>query len=835
MGDFEQIYSEIAESDGRRAATLWYWRQVARSIPFFVSDTILWTFIMLKNYFRVARRNLYKNKASSFVNIVGLSVAVAIEVTVFLFIERQFTMDGYHENADNIFLVENQVTRGQDLQLRGDTPIPLGPAMQAEIPQVKRAIRVGGVTSTFKVGDNTFREFVRLVDPEFLDMFSFELRLGNKAAPIGHNDIVLSDEMATKYFGDENPMGQDLTIIFSNEKTRIFRISGVARPFPSKSSFSFNGLIHYDHYDIFEIDQTDWASTTRATFIEVASPADIAIISGQMEGYRLLQNAASPNQAITQFEFANLRSLSLNSHAVSGDISGGTHPASIIVMGLVSLFMLLLSCINYMNLAIATASRRLKEIGVRKAIGSSKGQIIGQFLTENILVCVLALGVGFGIAYFFFTPGFNVLIQGDGLNFGDATLKYFWMFLAGLLVITGLISGAYPAFYISSFSPTAIFRGSTKLGGENIFTRGLLTFQFVLAFLTMIMGVVLAQNANYQASRDWGYDSELLLVLRAQNETQFSLLETELAQLSGVEEIVGARNHFARSWGQPTIEIEGEKFGVSRFDVGEGFIDMYDVSIISGTGFTESSLTEIDGAVIVNEVFANAQGWTPESALGKSFRQDSLTYSIAGVSNNFIYDVFYDAIEPAFIRAIPEEGYRYMSLKLSAGAGVQTEASVRDVWKRVLPNQEYNGFFQDTAFQSIYEENTNIKTIFTIIAVLALIIACLGLFGLAAQKVARRMKEISIRKVLGASVPHLARNLNRSFVIIIVMSAVIASPLGYFAMDALLSSIYADPVPIGPSAFILSFSFVLVTAVLTISTQVRKLVHANPAEVLRNE
>ena len=835
MGDFEQIYTEIAESDGRRCATLWYWRQVARSIPFFVSDTILWTFIMLKNYFLVARRNLYKNKASSFVNIVGLSVAVAIAVTVFLFIERQFTMDGYHENADNIFLVENQIARGKDVQLRGDTPVPLGPAMQARIPQVKRAIRVGGLSSTFKVGDNTFREYVRLVDPEFLDMFSFELRLGDKAAPIGHDDIVLSDEMAKKYFGEENPMGQDLTVIFNDQETRVFTVRGVARPFRSKSSFSFDALIHYDHISIRGTDQTDWGSTTRSTFIEVANPADIEIIAGQMGSFRLQQNEANVNRPITQFEFANLRSLSINSHNVSGDISGGTHPASIIVMGLVSLFMLLLSGINYMNLAVATASRRLKEIGIRKAIGSSKGQIVGQFLTENILTCVLALGVGVGIAYFFFAPGFNVLIQGDGLDFGDATLKYFWMFLAGLLLITGLISGAYPAFYISSFSPTAIFRGSTKLGGENIFTRGLLTFQFVLAFLTMIMGVVMAQNANYQADRDWGYDSELLLVLQTQNESQFSVLETELAQLSGVEEIVGARSHFARSWDQPTIEVDGEKFGAVRFDIGEGFLDMYDVSMISGRGFDASSLTEIDGTVIVNEKFVTTRGWTPESALGKSFREDSLTYSIAGVAGNFIYGYFYDEIEPTYMRAIPEEDYRYMSLKLAAGAGVQTEVAVRDVWKRLLPDQEYNGFFQDTAFQEIFQENTNIKTIFKIIAVLALFIACLGLFSLASQKVARRMKEISIRKVLGASVAHLARKINRSFVIIIVIAAAIASPVGYFAMDALLSSIYADPVTIGPSAFLLSFAFVLVTAVLTIATQVGKLARANPAEVLRNE
>ena len=428
MGDFEQIYSETADADGLRAANIWYWRQVFRSIPFFISDTLIWTVIMLKNYFIVAYRNLYKNKASSLVNIVGLSVAVATTITAFLFIERQYTMDWYHENGENIFLVENYIARGDDVQLRGDTPMPLGPAMQERIPQVRRAIRVADGNATFRVGDNTFQEFIRYVDPEFLDMFSFQLRLGDKSAPIGHADIILSDALATKYFGEQNPMDQELAVIFNEDETRIFTVRGVAKPFPTKASFSFSALVHFEHLSIPGIDETDWETTTRATFIEVANPSDIEMVAGQMEAFRLQQNAENENRPIAQFEFVNLRSLSVNSYGVSGDISGGTHPASIIVMGLISLFLLLLSCINYMNLAVAVASRRLTEIGIRKAIGSSKAQIIGQFLTENILTCVLALGVGIGVAYFLFIPGFNALVLGGGVNFGDANMNYLWPF-----------------------------------------------------------------------------------------------------------------------------------------------------------------------------------------------------------------------------------------------------------------------------------------------------------------------------------------------------------------------------------------------------------------------
>ncbi len=837
MGDFEQIYSDMAESDGPRSADMWYWRQAVRSLPFFISDTLIWSLIMLKNYFHVAYRNLYKNKSSSVVNILGLSIAVATSIVAFVFIENQYTMDSFHEKADTIFLVENYIERGEDQQLRGDTPMPLGPAMQAAIPQVVRAIRVASGNPTFRAGNNTFQEFIRYVDPEFLDLFSFDLRLGNKSTPISHNDIVLSDDLATKYFGKQNPMGQELAVIFSESETRTFTVSAVAKPFPHKASFSFGALIHYDHLSVLNVDQTDWKTTTRATFIEVNNPSDIELIAGQMDEFRVQQNAVNENQPIAEFEFASLRSLSAASYAVAGDISGGSHPASGVALGLISIFMLLLSCINYMNLAVATASRRLKEIGIRKAVGSSKGQIISQFLSENILMCVLSLGVGFGFAYFLLLPGFNALtaVKGGDITIGEANTLYLWVFLMGVLLVTALMSGAYPAFYISSFSPTAIFRGRTKLGGESIFSQSMLTFQFVIAFITMITGVILSQNADYQAQKDWGYDSEHLLVLQTDSESQFDVLETEITQLSGVTQIAGARHHFARDWSPTSVEVGTDKFGAVRFDVGREFLETYDVSIISGDGFDASSMTETDGRIIVNDAFVQSRGWTAESALGKTVREDSLSYTIAGVTADFMYTSFLNPIEPAVLRAIPESDYRYMTIKLSPGAAVQTEQSVQDIWKKLVPNQQYRGFFQDTAFQSVFVENTNIKTMFRFISVVALLIACMGLYGIASQKVARRLKEISIRKVLGASVPHLARKVNRSFVVVLVLAAIISAPLGYMAMDALLNSVYADPIPIRPSGFIISFTFVLGTAALTIASHIRKFVTANPAEVLRNE
>ena len=834
MGDFAQVYADIAEKEGLKEANRWYWKHAIRSIPHFIYDSFYHAMILFSNYLRVARRNLVKNRASSFVNIVGLSVAIGMIMTAFLFIEQQFTMDSYHENADSIYLVETLIQQGSNSHVRGNTPAPLGPAIAADIPQIDRVVRINTGSPTFQKGENTFSEYVFFVDPGFQDMFSFDLRLGDPERGLGPTDIIVSDETAIKYFGDESPIGQTIQVIYSAEETRDYTVTGVAEPFSPKASFSFDALLHWDQQQVYGADMENWAHFVTSTFIQVEDRDNLEPILSSMDGYIEQQNAASTSWVVSDFLVDNLRNLSRHSQAVSGDISGGTHPASIVVLGVIAVFMMLLACINYMNLSVATATRRLKEIGIRKAIGGARGQLILQFLSENLLLCLFALGLGVLLSWGIFTPGFNALTE-DNLTIGGAETVGFWVFMALLLITTGVLSGAYPALYIASFKPTEIFRGKARLGRQHWFTRGFLGFQFVLAFLTMIMGVILAQNAEYQAQKDWGYDGEHVLVLRPLDLDQFNRLEAAIASVPGVVDVVGANNQFGRSWGAPTIEESGEQFASVRFDVGTGFASMFGLTPVAGRLFDEGSYTGNDGRVVVNEEFVRHRGWTPEEALDRSFRQDSVTYAIQGVVADFMYDDFIDPINPVFMRAIGDDAWRFMSVKIAAGSGVQTEEAIQDVWREVAPRREYTGYFQDEVFASMYRENNSIKKLFFFIAIVALVISCMGLFGLAAQNVARRKREIGIRKVLGASLPHLARKMNRSFLTVLVVAAVVSAPLGYLAMNALLHSVYSDPIPIGPLGFILAYGLVLTTAVLTVSTQVRKLTLTNPVDVLRNE
>lgn len=834
MGDFAEVYADIAEKEGVKAADRWYWKHAIRSIPHFISDSIGHAMILFSNYMRVARRNLIKNRGSSFVNIVGLSIAVGMILTAFLFIEKQFTMDGFHEHADSIYLVENIIQQGSNTHVRGNTPAPLGPAIRADNPHVNRVVRINTGSPTFQKGEHTFGEYVFFVDSGFQDMFSFNLRLGNPDRELGPSEIILSHRTAIKYFGDESPIGQTIQVIYSAEETRDYTVIGVTEPFSSKASFSFDALLHWDQQSVYGADLEDWGTFVSSTFIEVRETDNVATVQSSLKEYVTRQNASATSWVVSEFLLDNLRNLSRHSQAVSGDISGGTHPASIIVLGVIALFMMLLACINYMNLSVATATRRLKEIGIRKAIGGARGQLVLQFLSENLLLCLMALALGILLSWGIFTPGFNLMTE-DNLTFSGAETAGLWFFLAALLITTALLSGAYPALYIASFKPTEIFRGKARLGKQHWFTRGFLGFQFVLAFLTMIMGVILAQNAGYQAEKDWGYDGQNVLVVQPQDLAQFSALKAAIENVPGVQDIVGANNHFGRSWGLPTIEEGGDEFAAVRFDVGTDFASVFNIRPVAGRLFDEGSYTRTDGRVIVNEEFARSRGWTPEEAIHRSFRYDSLTYAIQGVVADFMYDDFIDPINPMFMRAIGDDAWRFMSIKISAGSSVRTEEAVKTIWKEVAPRREYTGFFQDDVFADMYRENNSIKKIFFFVAVVALLLSCMGLFGLASQNVARRKREIGIRKVLGASLPDLARKMNRSFLLVMVVAAVVSAPLGYLAMDALLGSVYADPVPIGPLGFILAYGFVMITAIGTVSTQVRKLTLTNPVDVLRNE
>ena len=349
----------------------------------------------------------------------------------------------------------------------------------------------------------------------------------------------------------------------------------------------------------------------------------------------------------------------------------------------------------------------------------------------------------------------------------------------------------------------------------------------------MITGMVFVLNADFQSERDWGYTQDHTYAVRLNEDGQYAALKNEVEQNPNVLAVAGSRHHLGRSWGLTVVDVKGEKLEATRFNVGFDYLETVGLRLKEGRFFAEHFGSDADQAVLINETFARSQGW--HEAVGQQIRADSTAMTVVGVVEDFHYDDFYDPIRPTMFFVADEANHRYLTMKVNAGTGIKTAEGVEASWKRLFPDQPYNGFFQDTVFEEFYRETTNIKRLFAFVALMALIISCMGLFGLAAQNIARRMKEISIRKVLGATVASVTTRINRGFLALLLIAAVIAIPLSYALLNALLNSIYPAPMPLGPAPFVWALVLVFITATGAISSLIYKVVTTNPAEVLRNE
>lgn len=790
---------------------------------------------MLYSYLKLAWRNLLRNKLHAFINIVGLALAVGCSTVVFVFVDYNQNRDRFHTAGERIFLLENVINRGGNEQIWGDSPLPIGPMIEANFPQVERTVRVKDYGSSVQLGDKVFSERIRFVEPAFLNMFDFPLEKGNKAALQAPGAIIISQEMAEKYFGKEDPMGQTLTLTFRDTSVHDFVVRGVAAKFPVRASFSFDFLVDFDRISSIDpgFDATDWTKWASATFVQVRNPEDIATVLAGMDKYKTIQQAVNDDWSVTSFLYDNLYDLGKNSHNVQSDISMGSPPAAIITLSLIGIFLIALACFNYMNISIASAAKRLKEIGIRKVVGGSRWQLIGQFIGENLLMCFLALLLGVVLAHYVFLPGFNIAVNnGSPIDMPYAENISLWLYFIGILALTGIGAGAYPAFFVSSFEPVKIFRGKQMLSGRNLFTRVLLTVQFALSFLLMLAGIVFTLNAHYQRNLDWGYNQESTVVVRVKGNANFAPFHNQIRNHPNVLATAASRNHIGKSYNTAVVEYQGEKHEVQRLDVGPDYLDALGIRLQEGRGFNREMATDKE-AVIINQKMVESLGW--ETAIGQQITFDSTRYSVIGVVEDFHYTSFFDGIQPALFRLAKEDQYYFLAVRAKAGTLVQTNDFLKASWAEMVPAIPYDSFFQDEVFDETFRESDGIRNIFVAVAMIALLLSCMGLFGLVSLNIARRMKEFSIRKVLGASMGQVATLVNRQFVILLALSMIFAIPLGYFLLKGLLDSIFQVHVPLTGWPFVGTSLIILLTAVMTVSIHLYKVARANPVDALRNE
>lgn len=642
IGDLREVHRSLVLEYGSLYASGWYWLQLIQAIPAYIGNTVYWTFTLIKSNLKIAFRSLAKNKLSSSINIVGLSIAIGCCITIFAFINFQNTMDDFHVNGDRIYLIESVINRQGKEQIWGHSPLPIGPALKSDLPQVEEVVRVSDRNAAImRFKDNVYNESVRFVGPTFFDMFSFPILRGEKNALRSTDAVMISEEIAHKYFRGENPIGKQITLTMHSNYKKNYFVRAVFETLPNASSLRFEVLLAFEEqFNIGAKKRGDWNQRTN-TFVMLDKENNIASVEGSMGKYLVLQNASNNDWKGENFIFDSLTEMFLNRWKVRGGISIGVHPAGMIVLSLMCLFMISLACFNYINIAIASAARRLKEIGVRKVVGGKKIQLVGQFMTENLLTCIFAAAMGLILAEMIFVPAFNSLQTDPILMISTdlASNMNVWAFVIVLILFTSICAGIYPAFYVASFRPIDIFRGNEKFGRRSLLSKLLLTAQFTLSFIAIFFAVTTVLNGEYQRSIDWGYNKSQIMFFRVNSDREYTALKTELSKNSDILAITGGLNHLGHSSSIKVSEIRHKKYEIRFFRVAPNYLDVMEVKQSIGRAFDDKTTGDVSNSLVVNETFVKNVGL--DEPLQQNIKIDSTLYTIVGVVKDFHHESFY--------------------------------------------------------------------------------------------------------------------------------------------------------------------------------------------------
>lgn len=838
-GDMEEIFYDNVEQLSLRKAKHIYIREMLNLFrPILIRQLAfirpLNQFSMFKNYFRVSIRGLMRNPLNSFINIFGLAMAIGICILGYGFARWTYSTDQFHEHRNEVHLVTFFTDRDGVASQQGRTPRPLGDMLRQDFANIGKVCRVEDRNVVIKHGDIVYNEKLRFTDPSFLEMLTFPLEHGTSSSLADVNSIILSKDMAEKYFGFEDPVGQTLLVKFDSDRGKEFKVTGVAKEFPLAKTIAFNFLVNFNNLKTADpaYDIHDWSALVNATLIQV-DPADLNTIAQGMDKYKKMQNeAVTEDWAASAFAFEPLATLHERAHQIKDDISYATQNnyKSVIFIAIIGGFLLLLACLNYINIAIVSAARRLKEIGVRKSIGATRRIVIVQFLSENVVVTFFALMVGLFIGGAGIIPWFERLNDFDmGFRFTDPKL---WIYLPVILLITGVASGAYPAFYISKFQVAGIFRGALKFGTRNPLTKIFLGVQLTLACIFITTAVMFTRNSSYLEERSWGYEQKAAMYAVVPDQLAYEELSAVMSQDPDVLSIAGSVQHVGKGHRTNVFHTGDHEYEADEYDVDPGYFQTMGIELKEGRLFSDHENSD-KRSVVINETFAKSMNWSEPTK--QFFKIDSIQYEVIGVVKDFHSNAFYSAIRPTMFHVADKNDYRYMTMKVREGSQIDAYKSLQSAWKELFPETPFNGGFQEDVWPGYFEFVRVHGKVWRTMAFIAVTLAALGLYGLMSLNIAGRTREFSIRKILGAGVKTITKNVSTQYVILLSIAVAIGAPASYFIANFVLDVAYEYHIPMDSLG--VAFSIVLLASVLVamVFTQVRRIFKSNPVEGLKIE
>ena len=808
---------------------------------------------MFKNYFKIAWRNLRKHKLYSSINIFGLTVGLGCCLLIAIYIMNELSYDRYNKNADNIYRIErtflNPETGALSLELGAVAP-PFAPLLKNDFKEIREITRVLPLgTAAIKYGENIFnQENVYFTDENLVKIFDVDVTKGNAATAL--NDpfsMMITEQTAEKYFGKDDPMNK--VIRLNNQFD--FKITGVYKAFPANAHLhpevmvSFNTLKDTAIYGEENL-MRNWGNNSFYTYLLLPDKYDPGKLESQFNAF---QNRHIPREGRYQasdYSVLSLRKLTdihLRSHTDS-EIEINGDMKRVYIFSAIALFILLIACINYMNLSSARSMLRAKEIGVRKTAGAHKKELVAQFLWESIFIAWIAAVFAIIIALIAL-PWLNRL-SGQELSINGLLQWKILVPIAILPFLVGLLSGIYPALYLSSFQPVKVLKGVINKEGGNIsFRKVLVVFQFAISIVLIIATVTVFQQLHFIQNKSLGFDRDHVITLpnNIGLDGSFPSFRTALLANANIRQV-------ARSSRIPTGRLldsqgsqlnRGDSLAPSKADIkyvmaDENFIPAYGIQLLAGRNFsTEYGMDTT--SFLINETAVKAlELKSNEAAIGKQFQYGGQTGTIAGVFNDFNFESLHQRIIPLVLYQSTVDGsanYGNVSVKTSGNIPAALE-HIEKTWKKFLPEIPFQYQFLDDRYANLYETENRESSIFTIFSCIAIFIAGLGLFGLSAFTITQRVKEIGVRKVLGASTGSIVTLISKDFLVLVVIAAIIAFPVAWYAMARWLED-FAYRIHIGAWVFILAGVIALLIAFATISFQAIKAAMANPVKSLRSE
>lgn len=832
-GDLQELYPTQVRERGLTKAKIWYFFQILLIVFSYLKTQTEGGLMMFKNYLKVALRNFRRQKIYSFINVVGLSVGMTVAILIFLLVRYERSYDTFHANVDTIYRVADaEYTM---------TAANLGQALKQEFPEVKHATRVVKLGGFLHNEKGFFKDTrIQCVDPEFFEIFSYPLVTGNLPDPLDEPfQILIKQELATRLFGSEDPIDQ--TINYNNRFD--FLVTGVLQDIPENTHMKFDMLVSMLTFKALlgpkrEYFLNRWGSKDFWTYIRLednVNPAQLEEKFPQFE--KKYQDKEKMNLSLR-----SIRSIHL-SGSQKFDMESNTDVRNLYFLSFTALLILLIACFNFMNLATAQVTKRSKEVGLRKVVGSSRGQLIRQFFGESMVFALVAMGFSLLLVKISL-PAFNSFVQRN-LNLNVFTDLGIVSMILVIAFLTGIISGSYPAIFISSFQPVRILKGG-KFGSRKslIFRNVLVVFQFSITIFLIFCALVVFNQLRFLEDKSFGTIEDPIINIyisdaelrshpgRLENELRSNPQILDLTSSYNLPILIPTGNNV--SWDGQTEE---DSFIIRQTNVDYNFTDFYGMEIVKGRTFNKEIYTDRIQAVLINETAAGRIGW--DDPIGK--RIDYGTNEgmvVIGVIKDFNFQPLYEEIEPLAVSILQDSGFfggvNYISLKISANHIPQTLAFLEKTWEKLSPKYPISYSFLDERIEARYQVERKMGKSVTYMAGIAILLACMGIFGLSLFTVEEKTKEIGIRKILGATSGNIVFILSKEFVRWVVIGAVLTFPMAWLVMNKWLQN-FVYRTTIGVDAFVLALTLSMVVAFLAVSFQSIRAALGNPASAIRYE